>query len=1011
MQRTWGLAEIRKIDGLGLPEAESIRFALIFGNNKTLAFRTETSIARAVFLWKLLQACVQRLNRAPPVQHLRLLDLQTMADNPDEYRNVTSPEEEEESTYAASEQSNLHVNSSLSELVQSEEHANMSEKSISRTHSRPATPLSRHVAQSEGTQASDPDPSPFPPGRDRVARTLSEPKAAAVFSLSEDEDMRREDERLRITARSMELNPKNLNMDERAFMAAAKRLGPGRSFEVRNARDTHDRFSSIDTDPKARHFQQRMKGAEANVAMAVAERRLAQNRKFYRLNMEEQNDLLYALELFCAEEERGLHGFGPWLEAQIQALEVNNIADILNAEKHEPVDGVIVEGDTGVTEECIYEGLIETLREAGGWLEKSESLLEPYARLAKGIAEEVVLLEQQRKNAHVLGEELDVLLKATSFDEKENSIIEYLDGIQVSPANNEFDYDSIHKAVQLLTKKASAIAKLSEMSDMRVVKEVQQMIAEKQNCASMALLPVLKKYLDVFYNTEGADGFEFDMAAVRFGEAEENVDRGLQEFLKGAECLAVCGNFSFADLIDRYVTVSSKWVADFLRFIMQEESSLSANKSVLDGRVETFVENLLYVCLFEGYRAFRLFARILDSSDRDGFISITAILRRQIADGAFIEEFFSRRATGNGDLATCIHLHLCHSLDFFAESLTRFSDQELQDLVTKVETRIMAIETAAHKRREDALSASGGIADVPSLSIPLRRDQYRKKIVKSDRVVRESVSNFLVVCREMSLSCHSLVDQHVGYVIAAISTTDVFEETSDRANFFIKIKGAVDLCSDISSAAFQGMGVIEGNTISAPKTISFCERLIASAMRSTEVASTARHDFADAVKLQCYGYIAAKLGHGEREDYLMQLAHLSARVHKHVMIRWGERAVFGDIFVDLKIDAAHRTTEEYSRFRSAVISLNALDITGKVKLAIQTVMESASETCAVLPFYEDMLVLIKERMEDVLRKARKDKAISDIRPMLLSFSRELLSNLRGELKSIREDLAGTDAAP
>eukprot|EP00181_Compsopogon_caeruleus_P003702 CAMPEP_0184687832 /NCGR_PEP_ID=MMETSP0312-20130426/27683_1 /TAXON_ID=31354 /ORGANISM="Compsopogon coeruleus, Strain SAG 36.94" /LENGTH=1156 /DNA_ID=CAMNT_0027144361 /DNA_START=1240 /DNA_END=4710 /DNA_ORIENTATION=+ len=81
IMRTWWLTELTKVDGMGGAVETALAFALVFGESKKFTFAAPTARDRAEFLWEILQYCAARLGRAPPVEGLRILELQTLAES------------------------------------------------------------------------------------------------------------------------------------------------------------------------------------------------------------------------------------------------------------------------------------------------------------------------------------------------------------------------------------------------------------------------------------------------------------------------------------------------------------------------------------------------------------------------------------------------------------------------------------------------------------------------------------------------------------------------------------------------------------------------------------------------------------------------------------------------------------------------------------------------------------------------------------------------------------------
>lgn len=1057
--RSWNLSDLRKIDGLGLPVTESVRFGLFFNSGKMFVWLTHSPLARATFLWSLLQTCVSQLRRAPPVQHLRLLDLQTIAENPETSTDPAELDDDISSTnYAGSDRSNVRLASSLEELPDPHldplvaSHTSpfdpagsvaptsrpRSDKPSASDFSRPvphpgASPrISSNAAAPSTTQSSRPMPPPSPkvsskhskrPPRDsltqKVTRTLSEPKVSAAAGSSSDSDNfadeLRKPETIAQTRVASNENLHNLNIDERAFLAAAKRMGAEKPHHLKKS-EVLEHFASVGSDPKARIFQNRLKAADGNTAKVIAERRIQQEKKMYRLNDEEKKDLAFALELFHAESNKvPLSDFGTWSDSQIQSLEVENIADIISVEEHDSTldrsnrkpeyeqEHTVSNGIKHASHP--YELLVDSVKRADVWLKKSETLLSPYASLAEDLNNEVILLALQRKNIVDMETQLGDLVRVIAFSPTEQELISDLDGMELSQDPAEANYTEIYQAVEVVSQKANALVQLPQLAEMESVAKIRALIVEKQEKASKALLPSLKKFLSAQYQNDDQESLTGKMDDLRLKTSEEGTSPVFSEFLKGARCLAMCGKTSFDSLLDHYVTVSTHRILETVRLLMRGEGDAVIEKVALDSRSRRFMESVFYACLAEGFRAFRLFGDTLEKYPGKSYVSISSILRRQVPGLNFVEEFITSFSWGDKTVEACLNLHFSHCLDDFTAKLSMCSDLELNGIVARIE-RLISPETAQLDASGSSLWGSAQYVHSErsspwltssTVSFPqTTQSQTDQSVTKEDRVVSDCLSNFLVTYNELSLASHAMAEKHVNMVTTMMAAPRDISDPVGRAAFFARVKEAVDLCWELASPTFQGQP--SGSTTSS-KAKSLCEKLIAAAMRNTEVASAVgMKRNADIVKLQCYGYIAARLADAA-EDFLIQLAHLSGRVRKHVMLKWAEENLFDSAFGDLHLHELKRNSSSAGlKIREGLNKISAADVSASMKKMVDSCMEGATRTCAIGPFYTEMIAMTREKFEEALRSARKDKHLAEVRPKLLAFSRELLSSLRADMK-------------
>lgn len=998
IHRYWNISDIRRIDGLGGPASETTRFALHIIPNKVFTFRTHSPKARANFIWSLLQVSVSKMKRAPPVQNLRLLELQHLVDNCEGQNHAVDAQN------SAKKKSSQ---SSLEKSVPASDHSSQLQRQTpepSRKESTETTPSklttseaatkshSRHQSSKETDlllqNSSQDNSEQTAPSQLHVQRAISGPKHQE--SKKEGMEVMLEEAGSDPALRSEQGHSRAKSGTKTTFTSPASRSTLRVTSEFPG--DTNVVSPQFDQVPKAQFLENRRIPNVANTKTFMQKLQIQKQREQAKLSDQEQAEISFALELFQKEADPEIHEFGKWLEDHIQMLDVDNIGDIVTAESRDPCRDPTEAEYTGSWSDTdkvdFHDVLIKSVTTTESWLRKCESLLKPYADLSETINEDLTLLDLRRENSRALRKELERLLETICFASKEKEIVKELDGV-LSVNGNEMDYSELHKVFHLLSSKAKDIADAPELSKMTAVADVKKYVAENQNRASASLLPSLKSYLEKLYAKRQQIGIKSQISVAQIAtKHSETMEEGLQNFEKGTKCLVACSNDSLATLIDHYVALSSLWITDVLRFLMRAESHASGTKVELDDRVQSFAENFLYISILEGKLALALFANVLSSPQVANKIEISSILRRQFPAPKLLNEFLDCEKTGDKEFRACVHQHFWHSIESFAEKLTGISDFSLHEMKSAVERRLHASEARLNKN----------VFSTHNIN-PESKHQI-------DTATKEIVVSFQEKCRMLSSSSQLLVETHANDVVNLLSESLELKRPSQRGIFFSRVRAAVDLCVELSAPLCANFH--DSKSGLKDKTQAICEMLVGAALRRTEVASASAGERADEVKLQCYSYITAKLNGGQGEkNQLNDLARLPSRVREHLIVRWAEKVVFSKTFCDFDVDSLGRTPEAYSRFRAAAARLSASSVFSNIKNSISSALEEAGKTCAIVPFYSDVILLLKERMEIVLRRARNDRAISDLRPNLRSFTTELLGKLRLELDRKRETYKGS----
>lgn len=1076
VHRTWPLADLRKIDGLGRPVKESLQFTLYFASsNRATAWRCNSPQERATFLWSLLQTCVSHLKRAPPVTNLRLLDLQKIAESPTDSERDEADDESSGKVRPEAKQNRL--NSSLDELAaernqQSDDiiraSANPSDSSNNRgvsangstSASTPATAknsgsvhgrrqtdalfedINENLLAEHGDRIRD-DSSESLAGAhgkkmremtsQKVKRTLSEPKASKLNvnragnpDPDSDAFLPKRADTIAPVQRTNDPKVRELNIDERAFLAAAKQMGANSSFEMDNFKGNHD--SNREGNPKARIFQQRLKMGEASTAKVVAERKLLQEKKLFKLSLQEQIHLTSVLQLF---KEKGhcnsLGDFNCWAEDRIGRLENENITDTVNVEKtsmsasEEQSTTTTLKRKIGVlkqknSDHYSYDSLTKTMTDAEPWLGRCQLVLAPYAALIKDIHGGVSLLEVQRTNASRLSNVLAELLETLSFEQSEQSLVDGIGTYDASLNLTEFDGEDFQVATRVIASKVAALQRLSPLADMEAVRKVQSLLSQRQREASSILMPMLREHIDDIYNRERALMTEGRFEKVRRNRFRDSMSAERQEFLNGAQSLAIFGEEKFVALIEHFISLSSTRVLDSLHVSREKVSKGVTKGAIVVHPTKLLTNHLFYSIIVESTQACQLFASILGDAHGKRMIGLPELLNRLVDANAIIAMF----AGGSSDaLRACTYLCISHQLQHIMGQIrdgnwARIIDilvhgieaSELSEIDFTDCSRVGVQKLSRNLRFEDnerATCDSNDLHSSPSASHsePLfegKRAYVGENVFGGTEDISACMSNYVNVSEAISKNCDLLAAEHVSSSIAALSNATDMNSDRARAEFLLRVQETVDLCTTLTSPEYEFFTEDSVVTVAATTARSFCERLVTAAMRCTEISTHGCIErVSDIVKLQCYGYIATNLNGTERPSFLIQFAHLSSSIRRHVMAKWAEREVYGNLLASLRIESGRPSCETQQKFQTALSEIDIAQTVSQMKELLLTVLGTAAKGAVFETSCTTLISLVKEKLEDSLRRAKKQRLSAETRSRLVTVSKDLLYSLRLEL--------------
>lgn len=928
---------------------DSVHFSLFFSSSKPISFQSTGPRERAAFLWSLLQVCAERLNRAPPVVRLRLLDLQQLALNTDDNDQATS---KTQSTRASehSEES-VRQSSERAHLVQSLDALEISESlPESITCLSGGRQITAENSRSQTLSMSH--------GR-RMVRTMSEPKIASAPKPVEVASLQ---------AGSFDTKARLIrSADRKALHSAAMRRESNKwSGEHENGKP--ENISKADSDPKVRLFQNRPQASNANTARVVAQRRQRQERKRFRLDVQEQKNIGQTLDQFIHNHKELSHGFGSWIDTQIQELEAENFADLLCVEKgggadcnakSAPKSGKReLEGEDDKAQRMLKDSLTSTEQ----WFEKFEPALARYAVLAQDVNHEITLVNVRRYNAEQLETHLKSVLDVVCLSDEEKQLMGSLCTEELSLEQNE--QEAFERAVGFVFGKGKQVKDM-KVTDMHAVISLEEALVRRRANISRLLLGVLKHFVTTLY--EGRDPWKWELRLTQEGEG-----MGFAEFRKWTKWLVECDESSLRILMDHVVVCASKWALNVLRCVLQSEENRTGEEISLGERARLLGATLLYLSCMQGRCLHLLFESVEDWVQDDVKRSWIERVVSGDVGGDMIEEYC------NADYFTvegleetvenhsCMQLYLGSYLEWMGRRMCELDEDELQKQVSTGAKHCMVTD--------------------------------EKKVVRLEEVEVEWMSLFVGLCRHVASACVRMVDRYVGEVIDGLTVCIDGDEDGGRKELFSRVKQASDLCWQLLQARYildtESAGV-------CAKRRGICQRVMTAAMGSVEVCSKSCSEEAGyRMKLQCYGYMCMR-GGGDEESCI-QLSNLCRRVVKHVARQWS--AIVFERVLGNGILEEDWPVGSYAGMREDVMEMNGGTVCRQVVQEISGCMEAAGNTVAMVAVYDEVIRGGKERMEDVLRRVRRDKALSDVRPKLLLFSRELVGGLRAEMKKTEREV-------
>lgn len=559
--RSWPLADVRLVDGLDVPVQTGTDFALTFsGAPRPLFWRCDSAERRAEFLWSLFQVCAARLpGRAPPSQRLSLLELQTFA---------------KEVAAAA--------------------------KRRSADPSGASSPPGKKLGD-KAEQIASPQKQPR-----RVTRTASEPQAGALHRLVQRTEAvnpprRSVDGPLGVRPRATAEGERDMTVYEHAFALAARRIGArppqfkrsrpqtpvqcddegesplsagGADIQAQQQVSSPER-RALPRGPSATSIRNAIEGSEdgSATALLVAQCKAQEERRLFRMDMEDAEDLDYVLQLFKeADAEQQLSEFASWTLERMHEIEAANMAETAEIELN-PQSAIVT---------AYRKAFVNTVTEAEPWLIPAEARLAPYAALIDDIRDRADMLDRHRTNVIELYDRLRDLLDNSLWSTvEEEQIVGVVHKVEKSPSalvsEDAFLFNTVMPAVVELAKKLNYAPDCTLLEEIAGFADTRLAMKLRRNELTSHLIPCFKER--AVHLREGSNApymncspsFSFSLLSATSMSASR-VDalrqRGIQErtsvFAQAVKSLSELDRGAALRLLDEYKTSAQMWTENAL---------------------------------------------------------------------------------------------------------------------------------------------------------------------------------------------------------------------------------------------------------------------------------------------------------------------------------------------------------------------------------------------------------------------------------------------------------------
>lgn len=1002
---TWSVSDLKSIDGLGVPAATALQFCLTFSEHPPILLVADNSFNRARFLWSLSQLFARELKRAPPTTGILLLELQSFADETtaipvdsaascDHQKITDRAVEGEPQQQNSSGKADLHLRpiksmdrqanplQSRPEPSESADNSSSQDRSRSeRNHANAALPK----LDSEQNALLQASASKTPP---KIVRTVSEPNPNIAIA-EKSKPYRRKTER--VVAGDQRSNNKGNGgtrqdeleaEDEDGFVdgPVALRQQPATAVGLGDARKLQNKSSSKAMNIDQRAFlvaASRLGGlaepfGDSPTALLMERRRIEEERRAFQLTDNEKSDFDFVVSTLPKDQKFQLGNLESWLETEIARLEVANISETLSVER----DGPAVFNPL-----CQFRDALTT---SEGWFRRWGAQIAPHADIVAESHSQILSLEVQRRNIMSLDSTLQNLVSGLLLSpDEESQMDEVFSGFESrgNSATISIDDPFILKIVVpvalALARKVNYSPENPLLLDINSVASYRKRLLLMRKNLSSLMFPSLKRAVE-----QVATAQQVSQPAQATTD-NSNADNGscrsdvhMVAFCKAAYAATVLETTAAENLCSIYERVAARESSFANESIDEIRRLWNASGGDIRLQLRAAMDKLEALVLGEGQVAMRLFKGVARAMGISPGVLVTRLLICQfqhivssidklvdyLAAGsleAYWVAFLDMERQANEKYRQSVlcgaeHVSLRTEFDHNADqSVAIYGDFDVSSRPAARQSDVIrfpqqaehsasgTVESFASARSSFFLSSNTTVA---SPALCSNRTQHQQSISVNDHQnILDEVSSiedcdssavfmFLSnLLRERARRIRVLVDVQVGETVAAFPTgTSRTSNVTYRNAIFDAVQSRLSMFCDIARAWFianasKTMSLQNGtntedsrpsilsnkesaaNRKGFQETKSVCDRLVAAAMKIVENAAVpgpGRRP--DIVKVECYTSMAMCLSNCSNKydaSLFSEVLGLAQRGMRFATNAWTARMVrthFGNI-----IDAAH----------------------------------------------------------------------------------------------------------
>lgn len=628
----------------------------------------------------------------------------------------------------------------------------------------------------------------------------------------------------------------------------------------------------------------------------------------------------------------GMSELEEWLRAEIARAETSNMEETLAVERDAPA----------LAEPLRH--IKESLSTSDGWLRKCESLLAGHAQTVEALHLEIEILETQRRNTDSLYDCLETLLDNVALtpaeEDRADSVLRHANDAEnmhdLAPGS-VFFITSIVPVAYMLARKSRFVPEDPALLNMKAFAEERTKLLEKRAVLIDIVMPLMLPHAAKLARAPPVpvpDSATLSDPSLLGVVEAEGTNASVRSFRIASHALGALDEDAVGKLVDAYVRESAASKNSKQRmFPMAVSSHNRRSVTAVREDVRHAVSHLTMLCLTSGGRVVWMFG---GTGSQDGVVDGTLFAR--ILDPAVNEAL--------------------QELDDRIESYSKRACALVWTVYLELEAQIDAVE--AHTRRlvQDGtkLAGSGAVAeaglgsdgaDASGLGAP-RKERERDGMFQRTTsrtstgssasgvlgddspdavaIVARSLTYLADKLRGVSKAYRAKMDVRIGEAVCVTLVRHPTESDAVyRKNVFSAVRGLIKLCCDLVDCLPSSLvsdRLSTDDKLSSPQlppsahafdparasgllasAKTFCNRLIAAAMRTTENSSTpgpGRRP--DIVKLECYAYMSLRLvecSSGLLPDLFQDVLPLAERGRRHACAAWTERMArtyFGAIF-------------------------------------------------------------------------------------------------------------------